>query len=365
VRTWRALIALIGKELTQAFRNRQMLFMLSVAPLLQIVIFGFAAQLDFRRADTVVVDEDRTPESRALIDGLGADGTFHLRAEPDVAAAEIAMRNGDVQVALIVPRGYGERARGARAASVQVLYDGSDPTRGVAASAAIEAYGATLAGPPSGGGFVVLEPRLLYNPQLASQRFFVPGTGASLLVIITCLVTAMGLAREREVGTLEQLLVTPIGPFTLMIGKVVPYALFGLVDETLILLIGNLVFDVPLGAHLSVLYAATGGYLLCTLSVGLLIAATARTQQQAFMGGFFFMMPAILLSGFMTPIDAMPWWLRPLTTVNPMSHFVAIARTVLLRNAGWSDVVTPLVSLYALGVSLLVLAALRFRRKLA
>lgn len=361
-----ALLALIRKEFQQALRDRQLLTMILLAPLIQIVLFGFAAQLEFERADTVVVDDDRSADSRAFVDGLGADGTFRIRHVPDVDAATLALRDGAASVAVIVPRGFEADGAAGRGAAVQVLYDGSDPTRGVAASAAIEAYAASRMRAPPGLsiGLVALEPRLLYNPGLDSQRFFVPGTGASLLVIITTMVTAMGLAREREVGTLEQLLVTPMGPMTLMLGKMIPYAIFGLIDEALILVIGNLVFDVPLKGDLAVLGFATLAYLMCTLALGLLIAASARSQQQAFMGAFFFMLPAILLSGFMTPIEAMPSWLQPLTVVNPMRHFVEVSRSILLRDAGFADVSRQIAYLWAIGGVLLVLATLRFRRKL-
>jgi ABC-2 type transport system permease protein len=362
-----ALLALVRKELVQAVRDRRMLFLLCVAPLVQIVLFGYAAQLEFRRADTVAVDQDRSAASRELLDRLAADGTFHVREVPDVRAATDAIRDGRAAVAVIVPAGF-ERDRAAgRRVALQILSDGSDPTRGVAATAAIEGYAASLVRAPPGVRLpprVVLEPRLLYNPSLASQRFFVPGTAASLLVIITTLVTAMGLAREREAGTLEQLLVTPIGPFTLMIGKMIPYALFGLLDVALILLIGNVLFDVPLHGDLAALGLASVCYLLCTLSLGLLIAASASTQQRAFMAGFFVMLPLMLLSGFMTPIEAMPRWLQPLTLANPMRHFVTILRTILLRDAGWSDIRDPMIGLLAIGLTLLVAAALRFRRTL-
>ena len=155
-----------------------------------------------------------------------------------------------------------------------------------------------------------------------------------------------------------------MGPMTLMVGKMIPYAIFGIIDEALILVIGNLVFDVPLKGDLLVLFVAAMGYLLCTLSLGLLIAASARSQQQAFMGAFFFMLPAILLSGFMTPIEAMPSWLQPLTVVNPMRHFVEVSRSILLRDAGFADVTHQLAMLWGSGGVLLVLAALRFQRKL-
>jgi ABC-2 type transport system permease protein len=366
----RPLLALVRKELRQALRNSQMLFMIVMAPVIQIVLFGYAAVLEFRRAETVVVDHDRSAASRAFLDGLLADGTFAARHVDDPDAAQRALRDGAAQVAVIVPRGFGDDVAAWRPAAIQVLYDGSDPTRGVAASAAVEAYAATRLRAPPGlpagalPATIALEPRLLYNPGLDSRRFFVPGTGASLLVVVTTLVTAMGLAREREIGTLEQLLVTPIGPMTLMVGKMIPYALFGLLDMALILVVGNLVFDVPIHGDLLALGAATLAYLLCTLSLGLLIAASARTQQQAFMGGFFFMLPAILLSGFMTPIAAMPGWMQPLTVVNPMRHFVEASRTILLRDAGFADLASPLLHLLAIGGALLAAAALRFRRNL-
>lgn len=365
---WRPLLALVRKEFVQALRDRRMLFMISVAPLVQIVLFGYAAQLEFRRADTVVVDQDRSAESRRFVEELAADGTFAVREVPDVDAATAAIRDGRAAIAVIVPRGYERDRTAGRAVAVQVLSDGSDPTRGAAAAAAVEGFAATQMRAPPGRrpfGRVVLEPRLLYNPQLKSQRFFVPGTAASLLVIITTLVTAMGLAREREIGTLEQLLVTPIGPFTLMVGKMIPYALFGLLDVTLILVIGNLLFGVPLHGDLAVLGIAAACYLLCTLSLGLLIAASATTQQRAFMAGFFVMLPLMLLSGFMTPIEAMPRWIQPLTQLNPMRHFVQVLRSVLLRGAGWSDVQRPILILLAIGLTLLITASLRFRRKIA
>lgn len=367
----RPLLALVRKETVQALRDRQMLFMIVAAPLIQIVLFGYAAQLEFRRADTIVVDEDRSAESRAFVSGLGAEGTFRVHPAPDVAAATEALRRGDAQVAVVVPRGFGRDRAAHRPAAVQVLYDGSDPTRGVAASAAIEAYAASqLRAPPDLAlalgpvGRITLEPRLLYNPGLDSQRFFVPGTGASLLVVITTMVTAMGLARERELGTLEQLLVTPIHPLTLMVGKMIPYAAFGLLDMALIVLIGNVVFDVPIRGDLAALTLATGAYLACTLALGLLIAASARTQQQAFMGGFFFIMPAVLLSGFMTPVEAMPGWLQPLAVVNPMTHFVEASRTILLRDGTLADIAPSIGKMTAIGGVLLIAAVVKFRRKL-
>ncbi len=191
----------------------------------------------------------------------------------------------------------------------------------------------------------------------------VPGTAASILLVITVIVTAMGLAREREMGTMEQLLVTPIRPLTLMLGKTIPYAIFGFLDEGMILLVGNLLFDVPLRGNLFVILLATVFYLVATLGIGLTVSTVSRNQQQALMGGFSVMLPLILLSGFMSPIDSMPAWIRPLTYLNPMRHFVEIVRSVLLRGATLQDVVRPLVMLAILAVLVIAFATLRFGKR--
>jgi ABC-2 type transport system permease protein len=366
-----SLAAIVRKEFIQALRDRRMLAMLLGIPVLQIIIFGFAANLEFNRADTVFVDEDRSEESRDFLRGLTAEKTFLAHGVVTVAEMERELRNGTSQVGVVVPRGFGRRVEGVEAATVQAFVDGSDPTRAVAATAALEQYASrrTLEalrglGGVAGVARVTFEPRLLYNPSLKSRLFMVPGTAASILVILTTIVTAMGLAREREVGTMEQLLVTPIRPLTLMVGKTIPYAVFGLVDVTLILVVGNLVFDVPMRGGVAVVYLGALVYLVSTLGVGLLIATVVETQQQALMVGFFFLLPAILLSGFMTPIEAMPRWIVPLTYLNPVRYFVAILRAVLLRGAGLRDVAEPMGSLAALSLGVLLLSAARFRRTL-
>jgi len=378
-----SLAALVRKELIQAFRDRRMLFMLLGVPVIQLVIFGYAANLEFLHAATVVLDDDRTPQSRAFSEGLGAEGTFSLRpvrTEPDVRRA---LQLGDAQAALVIPRGFGEDLAAGRTARVQVLVDGSEPTRAVGAAAAATAYTqrasaqALLARPrppaaatvdtplPPPVPRIALQARLLYNPALKSRLFMVPGTAASILLIITTIVTAMGLAREREIGTMEQLLCTPIRPLTLMVGKTIPYALFGLFDEALILVIGNVVFGVPIRGSLGVIFLGTVFYLVGTLSMGLLISTVARTQQQALMGGFFFLLPALLLSGFITPIDAMPAWIRPITYLSPVRYFIDIVRGTLLRGATLVDLLPTLAALAALGVGVMLLAANRFRRTIA
>lgn len=370
-----SIFALVRKELLQAFRDKRMMAVILIIPVMQLTVLGFAANLEFNRADTVVVDDDRTERSRAFTTGLAADGTFVLRDVDTVAEAEGALRANTAIVAVVIPRGYGRDVDAGVPARVQVLVDGSDPTRGVAASAALEQYAAllsvrtTLARLPAGAApevpRVSLEARLLYNPSLKSRIFIVPGTGASILLIVTAIVTAMGLAREREVGTMEQLLVTPIRPVALMIGKTVPYALFGLVDQALILVVGNYVFDVPLRGSMPLLFGAALVYLVATLGLGLVVGTLARTQQQALMGVFFIIIPAFLLSGMMTPVEAMPGWVQPLTWVNPTRYYIEILRSILLRGATFSDIAAPFWHLVGIALGLLTIAVVRFRRTLS
>lgn len=370
-----SLAALIRKELLQAFRDKRMMAVVLGIPVLQLIILGFAANLEFNQADTIVVDDDRSEVSRDFIRGLAADKTFVARYAETVGDASEALRANTATVAVVIPSHFGRDVHAQRPAKVQVLVDGSDPTRGVAASAALEQYAAMAsirettsrlgaAGAPPIAR-VSVEPRLLYNPSLKSRIFVVPGTGASILLIVTTIITAMGLAREREVGTMEQLLVTPIRPIILMIGKTVPYALFGLVDQALILVVSNLVFDVPLHGSIPMLFGAALIYLVATLGLGLVVGTLARTQQQALMGAFFIIIPSFLLSGLMTPIEAMPDWIQPLTWINPVRYYIEILRSILLRGATLSDIAQPLIRLALIASAFMTIAVFRFRRTLA
>jgi ABC-2 type transport system permease protein len=355
---WVSFVALVRKEFLQVLRDPRMLFMLLFVPVVQVTIFGFAANLELLHVDVLVVDEDVTEESRAFASALGAEGTFIVEPSPTPADAQAIMNDGHASAIVILPRGFARKVSGDGGAAVQVLIDGSDSSRAQSAANAIEQFVATRAG--RGQGLVTMEPRLLFNPGLKSRIFMVPGTAASVLIIITTVVTAMGLAREREVGTLDQLELTPMSPMTLMAGKIVPYALFGLVDEALILVVSNLLFEVPLHG-LPLIFLSTAAYLTATLGVGLLVATLARTQQQALMAGFFFILPAILLSGFLSPLEAMPSWVRAITLFNPVRHYVELCRSILVRGAGFTEVLRPLASLTALGFGVLTLAAMRFR----
>lgn len=368
--------AVFRKEMRQTVRDRRIMFMVIAAPMVQTMIFGFAVNFDVDRVPTQLVDLDHSAESREHARRLLADGTLVERdARGSVAEAVHDIDDGRAAAALVLPAGMGADLAARRPAEVQVLLDGTDPNRASTAGAAASRYFGEraealmrerlrAAGRPEPAQ-IDLVPRIAYNPRLKTAPYLVPGIAAMLLVIVTTLVTAMGLSRERENGTMEQVLVTPIRPVWLLLGKLLPFLLFGLVDMALLMAVGTWVFDVPLRGSLPVGLLGVTLYLFSTLGMGLFISTVSQTQQQAFLGGFLFMLPAILLSGVMTPIRAMPGWLQAITYLNPLRHFAEVMRGVLLRGAGVGDLWFQLAALAVLGLGLMGLAAARFRTQLA
>ncbi len=372
----RQLAAVFRKEVRQTLRDRRIMFLLIVAPLVQTMVFGFAVDFDVDQVPTVVVDQDRSDASRDLTRRLLADGTLRRAAgagSPE--EADRALDAGRAAAALVLPHGLADDLAAGRTAVVQVLLDGTDPNRaGTTAGAASRFFGeeaerlarerqARAGLPPPGQP--VLVPRVAFNPRLNTAPYLVPGIAGTLLVIVTTLVTAMGLSREREMGTMEQVLVTPIKPLWLLTGKLLPFLVIGAFEVLLLLAVGTWVFAVPIRGSLLVGGAGVLLYLFSTLGVGLFISTMSSNQQQAFLGGFIFMMPAILLSGVMTPIRAMPDWLQYVTYLNPVRHFAEVLRGVLLKGAGFGDLWSQLAALAVLGVGIMGLAVSRFRTTLS
>jgi ABC-2 type transport system permease protein len=369
------LAAVFRKEVRQTVRDRRIMFLLIVAPLVQTVVLGFAVDYDVDRVATIVVDRDGSAESRLHARRLLADGTL-LRAAgaPSAREAVAAIDAGEAAAAVILPERLGADLAAGRPAEVQVILDGTDPNRANVASGAASRYfgevGEALArdrlearGAPAPAQ-IALVPRLAFNPGLVTAPYIVPGIAAMLLLIVTTITTAMGLAREREMGTLEQVLVTPIRPLFLLVGKMAPFVVIGFVDVALLLAVGTWLFDVPLRGDLLVLVAGTLLYLMTTLGVGLLVSTVSTTQQQSFLGGFLFLLPAILLSGVMTPIRSMPGWLQVVTYLNPVRYYVEVMRTTLLKAAGFGDLWFQLLALLVLGGGILATATLRFQKRL-
>jgi ABC-2 type transport system permease protein len=365
-----SLLNVMKKELSQTLRDRRVLGMLLVAPVLQLVVFGYAIDLDVDRIPTVVCDQDETPQSRSLTQAFFADRTFLRHGEvKDPEAAQDTLEAGGAAAAIVIPRGYALRVARADAPEVQVILDGTDPTRAQVASNAASQFLLLhgIGGDPSAlpaRATASLAPHVIYNQRLKTAIYMLPGVLATLLLSVTALITAMGLARERETGTLEQILVTPIRPSVLLAGKCLPYVLFGLVDVLAILLLGNLVFDVPFRGSFSVIALGSFLYLFSTLGMGIFIATFSSSQQQAMLGVFGFILPAMLLSGFMSPISSMPAWLRPFTMLIPMRHYVEIMRGCLLKGAGIHDLAQQMIALAVLGIGILAISVARFRKRL-
>jgi ABC-2 type transport system permease protein len=372
----RQLAAVFRKEVRQTIRDRRVMVLLIVAPLIQTVVFGFAVDFDVDRVPTVLVDQDRSDQSRLHARRVLADQTLrHAGDAAGIPEADLALDRGQAAAALVLTPGLARDLDSQRPAQVQLLLDGSDPNRAMVASGAVSRYfgevGERLirerleaAGRPAPAQ-VVLAPRVLYNPRLKTAPYIVPGIAGTLLVIVTTLVTAMGLSREREMGTMEQVLVTPIRPLWLLVGKLLPFLVIGIFDVLLLVAVGSWVFEVPLRGSLLVGAMGVLLYLFSTLGVGLLISTLSQNQQQAFLGGFIFMMPAILLSGVMTPIRGMPGWLQVITWLNPVRHFAEVMRGVLMRGSGFADLWFQLAFLAALGIGVMALAVARFRTQLA
>jgi drug efflux transport system permease protein len=366
--------AVVRKEARQTLRDRRIMFMLVAAPLIQTILFGFAVDFDVDRVPTAVADLDRSAASRHHLRRALADGTLRATAVARSGAEADAILDLDgAAAALVVPPGFAADLAAGHPARVQVVLDGSDPTRAQAAgSAASRYFGEAAEGlarsRASALGLalpsVAVVPRVHYNPSLKTAVYVVPGILAMLLVVVTTIVTAMGLAREREMGTLEQVLVTPIRPFTLLAGKMTPFVFIGLFDVLLALTAMTWVFGVPVRGPLAVLGLGAVLYLCSTLGVGLLVSTISSTQQQAFLGGFLFILPAALLAGILTPIRAMPEWLQWATMLNPLRWFAEVVRGVLLRGAGLADLWIQLAVLAGYGVAILGLATMRFRSRL-
>jgi ABC-2 type transport system permease protein len=370
------------KELIQTFRDRKMLGVLLIAPVVQVVLFGFAVNLDLTAQPVAVADADRTRASREIVQAIaGGDGFNVVMFARDEDEAERALETGEASLALLVPRGYGERLAEGRA-EIALVVDGSDSNTAVRAgqeagqiltaqaigsqrakiAAVLAAAGRTA---DSGIPEIAIEPRVFFNPQLRSAIFLVPGVLALVLAVITMMLTAMGLTREKEMGTLEQIMVTPIRPVELMLGKTLPFAVLGLLDLGVALSIAVLVFDLPVRGSLVEIYAATLLYLMTTLGTGLFVSTVSATQQQAMLTTFFILLPALMLSGLIFPIDNMPEPVQWLTQLNPLRHYIEIARGVLVKGASLADLWRQTASLAAIGVVVLAGASLRFRKRIA
>ena len=361
------LLVIAWKELAQLRRDHLTLAMMLVIPVIQLTLFGWAINTDVRNAPTVIYDQDRTTESREMVRRMEATGYYEVRGHvDDYGSIETAFRRGDARVALVVPPRWSRDVEAGRPAAMQLVVDGSDPQT-VSSATQTAAALATLASaertrtPP----LVTIEPTTWYNPELRTATHIVPGLTGVILTMTMVMITAMAIARERERGTLEQLIVSPIGRTELMVGKILPYVSIGFVQMTLVLLLGWLLFDVPVEGSVITLYVFALPFIGANLALGLLFSTVAKTQQQAMQMSFFFLLPNILLSGFLFPREAMPRLAQWISEVLPLTHFLPIVRGIVLKESSAADLAGEIAWLLAILVVLVGIASLRFRKKLA
>jgi len=366
------------KEFIQVFRDKRTRFVLFGPPVIQMLVFGYAATFEIRNVPTAVLDMDHTQESRELISRFSSSPYFQVRWRLTRPQEMVALIDrGEATVALHIHPGFSEELRKGQTASLQVIVDATNSNTALIAGGYVNQiaqgfahdYQADRMGRIS--PFLVnhipnveLEPRPWYNINLKSRWFFVPGVVGSLTLVLVTTLTAFAVVREREIGTLEQIMVTPIRPFEFILGKTVPFFLIGILDVSLIATVGTLWFRVPFRGSLVVLLAGAVLFLLCMLGAGLLISTVSSTQQQAMVTAFFFIMPAVIFSGFGFPISTMPQWLQYLTYINPLRYFLVVLRGVYLKGIGFHVLWPEMIAMTALGSFLLTLSVLRFHKAL-
>jgi len=359
---------LIGKEFLQLKRDRRLRSALIFAPIFQLFLFGYAVSLDIKHIPLVVCDRDRSSESRELLASFERSGYFALVGWVDSPTdLDRPLASGRALAGIYIPDDFSKRRARGETAQVQVILDGTDiNSAGVAAGylTALLAHHARQGPGAAALALITHHPRIWYNPELRSVNFMVPGVICLILGTVMTAITAMALVRERETGTLEQLIVTPIRPFELMLGKTLPFAAIGLLDVFLIVLLARYWFGVAVAGSVFFLFAAAMLFLLTTLGLGLFISTVSRTQQQAMLTAFFVLMPSVILSGFMYPIENMPAAIRWVTYMIPLRYFVEIVRGIFLQGIGMRVLWPQVVALAGLGGAIFALSAARFQKRL-
>lgn len=379
--SWSRILVLMRKEIVQVLREPKILSFLFGPPLIQLVVFGYAVNLDVPNTKLGWMDRDRTPESRELLASFEGSNYFTVSrvAETEQQITDWLDR-GVIHAVVRVPRGFARDLARGKQTSIQTLVDGTNSNtasivsnyiRGVVAEhisqippPELEAF-ALDAGVPANRSApeIEIESRVWFNPDLESQDYYLPGVVVNIIALVTVILTALAIVREKEIGTMEQLMVTPIRPLELMLGKTLPFAVIGILEVMMVTGAALLIFGIPFRGGPLILFVSSVLFLLTTLGAGLLISTVSNTQQQAMMGTFFFFLPAFMLSGFAFPIRNMPLVVQYLTYLNPIRYFLEIARGVFLKGTGFSVLWPQMLGLFLFGSAMLLLSAARFRKR--
>ena len=381
---WERVVQIIRKELRQTLRDPRRRSILIIPPIVQMIIFGFAVNLDVDNVKTAWMDLDRSAQSLELRRRFEASPYFKITREAgSEQESESLLDRNEVHMVARIPAGFGADVLKGRQTDIQVLVDGANSNSAAImanyANGIINAYNQTLlqqqqreklvSRTQSGPIRVTIpglkaETRVWFNPELKSRNYFVPGVIVNIIMLVTLMLTALSIVREKEIGTMEQIMVTPIRPLELMLGKTLPFGLIGLFDMGLVVTVALLLFHVPMRGSFLLLVACSMLFILSTLGFGLFLSTVSDTQQQAMMGSFFFFQPAFMLSGFTFPIRNMPEPVQWLTYLNPLRYFMEIVRGVFLKGSG-VDVLWPqMLALGCFGVTILFLSAMRFHKRL-
>jgi ABC-2 type transport system permease protein len=367
--SWGRLKQMVKKEAKQLVRDPKSRPIVFVSPIVQMILLGYAATTDVKDISTMVVDHDNTAESRALVEAFKTTDYFiitkHSAHDADVVSA---LAKGDVQMGLTIPPGFAADMQSGRGASIQTLFDGSDASQATVAqsyaSQIAGQFGVKMVGARVQDG-VELRSRAWFNPSLESKYFNVPAIMGIQMLIVCLILTALAVVREREIGTLDQLLVSPITSAEMMLGKTIPVLGLGLFHLAIYIGLTMFQFGVPMRGSFVALLLAAFVYILTALSLGLLISTVSKTQQEAFMLLILVLLPAVMLSGFMSPIESMPKFFQWLTIVNPIRYFLEIVRGVFLKGIGVSQLWPQYLILTFMATAIMVTATKRFRRAIA
>lgn len=360
---------MVKKELRQLLRDPRTRAMIFVSPVIQLILFGYAVNTDIPNTATFVIDHDRSAESRDLIDAFRATGYFRITGTSQRPADLVsALDRGDAVLGLEIPAGFAATLQTDKPATVQILLDGTHSNTATVAQGYAQrivqryATGVGAVGGRPSPGRIDARIRAWYNPNLESRDYNVPAVIGLLLMMMCLILTALAVVRERETGTLDQLLVSPLTPAELLLSKTLPAALVGLIDLATISVIAIVWFDIPFRGSVFALVPAAALFILAGLAVGLLISTVSRTQQEAFMSMFLFLLPAIILSGFFYPISSMPELFQYLTLLNPVRHFMEIVRAIFLKGQSALGLWPQFAALALIGVGSMRLAVSRFAR---
>lgn len=370
------ILPIIRKEFIHILRDRRALVIAFLTPAIQMIILGYAATTDVRNVPLAIFDQDRTSQSRALVDAFIRSGQFALDGYVNSGQELVTLIDGgQARAGLVIPPTYGRDLTAGRDAEVIFILDGSDPSVASNALSSARLIGAALAtrvrqealarhGALTMPGAPQVRERVWYNPDMVSAVFMVPGLIGLVLQFQATLLTSSAIVRERERGTIEQLIVTPIQPYELMLGKILPYAAVELLVVGEVLLVGTLWFGVPIRGSLPLLIAIACLFLVSTLALGLLISTIARTQFEAFQLSFLTLLPSVFISGFIYPIDAMPLVLQLISGVIPLTYFLVVVRGIIIKGVGVEALLPQILALAAFGSVLLAVASARFRKRL-